>query len=544
MEIIINNPFRILGLYAGAKTSLLNKNFNKLRMYVEAEQEIPDEFNQAIFPCLGIFHRTKESIESASSHLNLDHDKMIAALFWFYEGNPITDEPAFDELREANIQSASEIWKKLVERGVVTERNFSAFQNISTLYLLRAFKGSFPDSALLTSAIKLKLQFLESDFALKYKAVVTDTTFKISKDDLQLLFLHEIESEIQKNKKYKEIDLIDILGNIDFKAKPEFLKGFVQKPIEQIEKKIAEARVKRKANPANSVNIGNTLYNETVENLNQLKSILGITNLKFSSISDKVSDEILQCGIDYFSHYKDTDTDPGIASMDLFRKAKTLAFGNIAKQRCQENTEGLQEWIDEKPERDKQAKILVDFEKLKNLIDEFEGRSGTVANGKQLLISAKPYLNTIKSVLGNFDELYLGISSRIASDAQGMCVVEINKLQEKIANTYDNRTKVSALLLLKEKVNEAWDVTTTIGEMDLSQDFRTRYSQNRTSLTNLKTQLTNIKKSKSKRNNNGCLWVVLIIATIFILSKIFESPSEVYTSPETSYTPQNENETN
>ncbi|MBK9736902.1 MAG: hypothetical protein IPO92_18880 [Saprospiraceae bacterium] len=289
-----------------------------------------------------------------------------------------------------------------------------------------------------------------------------------------------------KNKKYKESDIIDILGNIDFKAKPEFLKGFVEKPIEQIEKKIAEARVKRKANPANSVNIGNILYNETVENLNQLKSILGITNLKFSSISDKVSDEILQCGIDYFSHYKDTDTDPGKASMDLFRKAKTLAFGNIAKQRCQENTEGLQEWIDEKPERDKQAKILVDFEKLKNLIDEFEGRSGTVANGKQLLISAKPYLNNIKSVLGNSDELYLGISSRIASDAQGMCVVEINKLQEKIANTYDNGTKVSALLLLKQKVNEAWDVTTTIGAMDLSQDFRTRYSQNRTSLTNLK----------------------------------------------------------
>jgi hypothetical protein len=52
--------------------------------------------------------------------------------------------------------------------------------------------------------------------------------------------------------------------------------------------------------------------------------------------------------------------------MDLFRKAKTLAIGNIAKQRCQENTENLQEWIDDKPERDKQARILVDL-KLKNL---------------------------------------------------------------------------------------------------------------------------------------------------------------------------------
>jgi hypothetical protein len=195
--------------------------------------------------------------------------------------------------------------------------------------------------------------------------------------------------------------------------------------------------------------------------------------------------------------------------MDLFRKAKTLAVGNIAKQRCQENTENLQEWIDDKPEREKQARILVDLERLKNLIDEYEGRSETVSNAKQLLASARPYLSNVKSVLGSTDELYLGLSSRIASDAQGMCVSEINKLQERFANTYDNATKVAAILLLKERVNEAWDVTTTIGSMDLRQDFRTRYTQNRTSLSNLKTQLAAVntgggRSSGGSSGSSGC----------------------------------------
>jgi hypothetical protein len=178
--------------------------------------------------------------------------------------------------------------------------------------------------------------------------------------------------------------------------------------------------------------------------------------------------------------------------MDLFRKAKTLAVGDIAKQRCQENSENLQEWIDDKPEREKQARILIDLEKLKNLIDEYEGRSETISNAKQLLASARPYLSNVKNILGSTDELFLGLSSRIASDAQGMCVSEINKLQERFSNTYDNATKLTAILLLKQRVDEAWEVTTTISSMDLRQDFRTRYSQNRTSLSNLKTQLASV----------------------------------------------------
>jgi hypothetical protein len=44
--------------------------------------------------------------------------------------------------------------------------------------------------------------------------------------------------------------------------------------------------------------------------------------------------------------------------MELFIKAKKYAIGSVAKQRCEENTDNLQEWIDEKPERDKQKQLL------------------------------------------------------------------------------------------------------------------------------------------------------------------------------------------
>lgn len=506
MHIIQNNPYRTVGLLVGATAREQERQVKRLKQFIEAEQDPHDDFS---FPTLGHLHRTIESVTDAASKLNLDSDKMNAALFWFYKGNPITDEPAFDAIKEADLDQVINIWTKLTSNGEVSQRNVSAYSNLGTLYLSGILEGTNTNEAILEKGISLKLKFLESDFIKNFKALATDETFKATKKELQLLFLNQVQSEIEKSGSVTSNKFLDILTKQEFSAKEDFLKGFVQKPIEQIEKKVEEAKTKRKANKANAVNIGKALFEQTSENLKQLKSILGTSNLKFSSISDKVSDEILQCGIDYFSHYKDSSTDPGSASMDLFRKAKTLAIRDIAKQRCQENTENLQEWIENKPERDKQARILVDFEKLKNLIDEYEGRSETIANGKQLLASARPHLNNVKSVLGSSDELYLGLSSRIASDAQGMCVSEINKLQEKFANTYDNAFKIAAILLLKERVNEAWEVTTTIGSMDLRQDFRTRYTQNRTSLSNLKTQLAAVntgggRSSGGSSGSSGC----------------------------------------
>jgi hypothetical protein len=502
MKIILNNPYRITGLLVGATAKEKERQIRRLRQFIEAEQEPEDDFS---FPALGHLHRTIESVTDAASKLNLDSDKMNAALFWFYKGNPITDEPAFEELKVGKTKEAVIIWGKKVVDKEITNGNASAYFNWGTLFLNSAFHSNPINESHLEKGINLKLKFLESDFIKDFKALAADETFKTTKKELQLLFLNQLQSEVEKSGSVTSYKFLDILTKQEFSAKEDFLKGFVQKPIEQIEKKVEEAKAKRKANKSQAVNIGKALFEQTSENLKQLKSILATSNLKFSSISDKVSDEILQCGIDYFSHYKDSSTDPGSASMDLFRKAKTLAIGNIAKQRCQENTENLQEWIDDKPERDKQARILVDFEKLKNLIDEYEGRNETVANGKQLLASARPYLYNVKNVLGTTDELYLAISSRIASDVQGMCVSEINKLQELFANTYDNAIKTSVILILKERVNEAWDVITSIGSMDLRQDFRTRYSQNRTSLSNLKTQMAavNIGGGSSSGGNSG-----------------------------------------
>jgi len=537
MQLIKNNPYRILGLLIGATAAEQKRHLTRLQRFIEAEQEPDYNFS---FPTLGKIHRTIDSVNDAALKLNLDSDKMNAALFWFYKGNDITDEPTFDSLKEADQQNAVEIWAKLTAIGEVTQRNCSAFQNLSTLLLCNAFNDLTINANLLEQGITLKLKFLESDYIEDFKALATDKTYKITKKGLQLLFLNQIQSEIDKNGGITSNKFLEILNKQDFSAKEDFLKGFVQKPIEQIKKKIEEAKTKRKANKANAVDVGKILYDQTSESLSQLKSILGTSSIKFSSISDKVSEEILQCGIDFFSHYRDSNTDPGSATMSLFQKAKSLTVGNIAKQRCQENTDNLQEWIDDKPEREIQQKFGKEIEFI---IDLLNLAATTLKNkGKypigyndpysDLPLIEQPHNKAYKESLETpwmLESTYFRIVIsefninlfRLARDIVKKCKSKLESVKNAVGASNEIYQKLSndlaliSLACLIEYVNKSGDSASgitphidehvinamnAIGELDMNFEMRKRYNEQKQSLHNL--HKTVFKRSRS--SGGGC----------------------------------------
>jgi len=510
MESIVNNPYRILGVEANFKASALQANLNKIRAYTIAEtlDELVFDFD---FPAFGNLKRSEESISKAKALIDLPNDKIKYALFWFYKGGS-NDLPAFDCLKDGDITEATENWIK-VSSSEVTERNFSAFLNLSTLNFYQSLNNGSVNTSLFTDAIRLKLKFLESDHVKTFCNSVADSTYKKTKEDVQLLFIESINQNFIQSGKVGMSVLIEILNKIEFSSKASAFKLFVQQPISNIENQIEQSKIERKNNPSTASVTGKQLFDRTEKDLFSLKSILGKQDLKYGSIADKLADEILQCGIDYFKKFRDSDTtDPGNVSLNCLKLAKSIAVGTIILQRCNENVENLQEWISDKPEREKQKKILTDFERLKNVIDEYDRKSDTIANAKQLINTTRTSLSNVKNVLGSNDELYLGLSSRIASDAQNMIVAEINSIQGVISNTYDNVRKLSALILLKEKVNEAWEVTTMIGNMDLVPEFRTRYNTNKSSLSSLKSQLSQIGASRPSggSSSGGCYIATMV----------------------------------
>ncbi|MBV6429840.1 MAG: hypothetical protein KIPDCIKN_04429 [Haliscomenobacter sp.] len=517
MHIIQNNPYRTVGLLVGATAREQERQVKRLKQFIEAEQDPQDDFS---FPTLGNLHRTLDKVNEAASKLNLDSDKMSSALFWFYKGNPITDEPAFDAIKEADLDQVINIWTKLTSNGEVSQRNASAYSNLGTLYLSGILEGTNTNEAILEQGISLKLKFLESDFIKDFKALATDETYKTTKKELQLLFLNQVQSEVEKSGTVTSNKFLDILTKQEFSAKEDFLKGFVQKPIEQIEKRVEESKSKRKANKANSIKAANTLLAETKDSIKQLKSILGATNIKYASIADKLAMEFFACGRDYFMHFKDTDTDPSDYSMKLFKNAKSYAVGNIAKQQIDENIKDLQEWIDDKPERDKQKLIGEDLKFITSKLERFQNLNDTIANAKDLVESCKPKLFNIRTSLGRTDDFYLKISGAVVNNVQGMLVTVVNDEQElfqfavnpssaniqKIAeiavrrnganraNATDALTNLltdryTATENLKTAIRGAVAVSRTLGELDMDSQLKTRYNTNNSTLLSLASQL-------------------------------------------------------
>lgn len=502
MQLIKNNPYRIIGILVGATAKEKERQLRRLRQFIEAEEEPKDDFS---FPILGQLHRTIESVSDATSKLNLDSDKMHSALFWFYKFNEITDEPALDSLKDGDLQSATEIWTKLIVTGEVTQRNCSAFQNLSNLLLFSAFINSTINVNPLEKGISLKLKFLESDFVKDFKALATDETYKTSKKELQLTFLNNLQSEIDGNGGITSIKFLDIINRQEFSAKKEFLKSFVQKPIEQIEKKIEQAKSRRRTENADGAKAGKELYLHTIESISQLKTMDGSSNIKFSSISDKLANEILQCGIDYFKFNCDCSENTttiskdhlkyfGVSStenfaettMDLFRKAKSLAFGKIALERCKENIEGLQEWIEETPVREKQKLISEDLQFITRMMIEIDSSSTDVHAAKKIVVLCKPELKKIKNVLENSDEFYLNISSLLVQKVQNLLIKLINKelYRPQRFNPLNLLEDPHTLFLKKLVIRTALETTFLLESLDMNDNLRKVYGKN---LEDLKT---------------------------------------------------------
>jgi len=496
MEIILNNPYRVTGLLVGATAREQDRQIKRLKTFIDAGHEPPqDDYS---FPFLGTLDRRLEAVTSAASRLNLDNDRLNAALFWFYDGYPITDEPALEALKDFDISEAVNIWTRMIAAGEVTKRNCSAFQNLSTFLLCQSIAdNNCIDEATLEQGIRMKLQFLDSDFAIELKLKATDETFEITKLEIQLAFLNILQRELERNVYITPIKWISLLSKCDFSAKEVYLSSFIQIVTDPIEKKIEAAGEKRAANNANAAEAGKKIYHSVVDDLKEMQSALGVNHIKYALIADKAAEEILQCGIDYFNYCKNQDyTDDIFAavSMDLLKKAQSLAVGTLVKKQCEDNIDGLQEWINSKPARDRQAKAAIDLKKLKFLIEEYDKKDQTVENAKQFLWGTNIHLLNCKIILGKNDPLYLAISTKIASDAQEMYISEINELQVNASNSFD---KTQAMRLLQSEITEAWKIINSIETMDLEPDFRHDFDENKASFVNLMIQV-----SKANANSN------------------------------------------
>ena len=111
MDIIINNPFRILGLPANASEKYIKKNIDNFEAYLSiGQQPKPQETD---FEFMGNLIRTISSLNETVRMIESPKDRINYSLFWFSKATEVDNE-AFSSLNNNDIEEAIEKWESTI----------------------------------------------------------------------------------------------------------------------------------------------------------------------------------------------------------------------------------------------------------------------------------------------------------------------------------------------------------------------------------------------------------------------------------------------
>ena len=273
MKSINNNPYRIIGILAGATEKELQQRKSKIQAYARINKPIDSELDFSFLPFV---ERTPTVIEQAFSSIEQAQDRLDHALFWFVNATPM-DAMAIDYLKKGDIQKAEEIWARITEGKEITPKNFSAFANLGTLYLRNE-----NDQRALQKAMELKTKLIESESFVHFVHLVADQTLSVDRQ-------RQLNNLIIQWGTIPAQSLVTLFAECSDTIRQQVGKKASQEPIHKIETLLEKVERKRREDPEAAYKAGKHLYTNTKDTLIQLKYILGATDLNYKRLSDAIA---------------------------------------------------------------------------------------------------------------------------------------------------------------------------------------------------------------------------------------------------------------
>ena len=315
---VSQNPFRVLSVPSNSSAKDIHKNLSKLKAYSKIGKVSSFSYDFNFFN-LAEIDRSESVLSNIENKIISDENKVKYSLFWFVNHTPI-DSVALDNLSNGNVDKSIEVWKKATDNKDISETNFSSFNNLATLMLFKSLDSTKSDQFLkgdaailnIRNAINLKSELLSSKSFNSFSDLVTKSSSTVDLDLIKTFFIKQLLESLKKNYSNKELfDLFDSLSN---DLRNTFMESLVDEPIRNINQRIREANEAVEENHSKGISIGKKLIKDTFKELKQIKDLIGKEDYQYQSTADKLSNQIMQCGIlcfnktkedyDYLSSYK------------------------------------------------------------------------------------------------------------------------------------------------------------------------------------------------------------------------------------------------
>lgn len=461
MNILQSNPYRLLGVYSNSPTKERLANHNRMKAFLKVGK--PVSFPLDLSNYLSPINRTEASVADADAKLTLPKDQILYAQFWFLKTTPL-DDVAFNHLIAGEIDKAEKIWQK---RDCA-----SSLQNrIVCALICRNY------SCAITCA---EVLYENTQYINQFVSAIIGTEGNIEVSNLVFSFLDVLCEEVGINK---------LLPFITKNAWKSHIGEKAVKPLVDSIQEAVEIAKKSKGKGSNArLNAGEELRKNTRNALLQLKKILSLTDLQYQMIADKLGLEILQCGIDYFNDSEEPDA--AHKAMSLMKYAKSIAVGQMAKDRCKENVDILQRIIDNLPP----SEVFMEDRAIHEELRKYCLLPDKICHAVTLLNNTKPHIRSIKRKLGISNSYYLKISTQVVGNALSNIIAEVNEAQSIFSADKDDPNATLAAILgithVKSVLEEAWKATKIMDGFDMESEYKNgRYNENRSILKGLCDQL-------------------------------------------------------
>lgn len=438
--------------------------------------------------------RTLDDVQVATGKIEQGHKKRHYALFWMVK-NTQFDEIAFNNLNENNTDKAIDIWEKTL-KSAVTEKNYSSYLNLSTLYAGLSVTNTMINLAMLQRSFEIKSQVLNSASLKLFSELISTNSKSVDAAEISKRFVDEtyewLKPYIDKPQGITVQNFINLFRSYPKNIRTYLSDRFIEIPLSNIETNIDETEILRKADPYGAAGFAQKLYDKTIDDLKQVENILGVANIQYQMLASKLAREILQCAIDFYNVFTNDDGefDPGDEALHLCLIAKSIGVTGQLIERIENATETVQEWVDGKSEREAYKKIEKEMDYIHNKLLLFQDKSSSIENAEHLIQECKPQLLRLKTKISG--KAYINISDSVINNALGMIIDVVNDGQESLnSNNID---------IFSAKLTQARSLFATMKLMDMSSAVKSRLNINRTTIVSLDNQ---IKEAVEKRSS-GC----------------------------------------
>ncbi len=421
LDVVINNPFRSLGVYSNSKQVDIIRNLSRIKAFVNVGKTV--QFPSDMEALLPHIERSMDSVQSAVSALNLSVDRIHYALFWFCSVNE-DDNSGLGFLQNGDIAGALSQFEH--------KESFSSIINAAILHLIKEDYSHALDlySTLIHDEAN-RQQFCNA---------ICDDTFELPESDLSHLLLDELISELGAKR------LLSYLSNNDDAS---YVKQVaIQEPMASISAEISKAKKVSATDSVASMSAGKELISSTKKALADIKSIVGANDAMYLSVADNLAKQILQCGINYYNNSNDYDRAKQAAGLQKY--ALDLAQGKLIKDRCQKNYDILLKAIDELPPES----ISQEVSSIMSAIKEFVSKPDLIKHSLNLVQTCSAHLKKIETSLGKKNESYLKYATLVANNAIHNVIEEVNHAQSQLS---DENIDLITMRRMAEKRRDDYD---------------------------------------------------------------------------------------